>query len=142
MDRDDVPSAFWVAFAAANRALAAARDEALARHGVAAGQTAILGRLWASDGLSPGEVARSLDITTSAATSTASKMEATGLIERTVVDSHHVTLHLTARGRELEKIVEREMRTLGERALGSLTDTQRAQFVHLLREVRANLAGA
>jgi DNA-binding MarR family transcriptional regulator len=66
-------------------------------------------------------------------------MEAAGLVKRDAASSH-VTLHLTSRGRELEMIIERDMRTLGERALGSLTNVQRAQFVQLLREVRANLA--
>jgi DNA-binding MarR family transcriptional regulator len=141
VDRDDVPSSFWAAFSAANRALAGARDEALARHGIAIGQSAILGRLWAVDDQSPSDLARALDITTSAVTSTAAKMEAAGLLERTAVDSHHITLRLTARGRALEKIIERDMRTLGERALGSLTDAERSQLVRLLREVRASVAG-
>jgi DNA-binding MarR family transcriptional regulator len=141
VDRDDMSSAFWAAFSAANRALATARDEALARHGVAAGQAAILGRLWAADGQSPGELARALDLTTPAVTGTVTKMEAAGLIERTVVDSHHVSLHLTARGRALEKIIERDMRTLAERALGSMRDTERAELIRLLREIRTNVSG-
>ena len=140
MDRDDVSASFWAAFAAANRALGTARDEALARHGIAAGQSAILGRLWATDGQAPGEVARALDLTTSAVTSTTTKMEAAGLIERTAADAHHVTLHLTARGRALEKIIERDMRTLAERALGSLSNAERTELIRLLREVRASLS--
>ena len=141
VDRDDVPESFWTAFSAANRALAAGRDDAFARHGVAAGQSAILSRLWISDGQSPGELARALDLATSTVTSTATKMETAGLLRRVTTDARQVTLQLTGRGRELEKIIDREMRTLGERALGSLTDTERAQLVRLLRQVRAGLTG-
>lgn len=140
MDRDDVSASFWAAFAAANRALSTARDDALARHGIAAGQSAILGRLWAADDQPPGEVARALDMTTSAVTGTTTKMEAAGLIDRTATDAHHVTLRLTARGRALEKIIERDMRTLAERALGSLSDAERTELIRLLREVRASLS--
>jgi len=134
-------SGFWGAFWGASRAMTAARDAMLERHGVVAGQQAVLARLWASDegGLAPGDLARSLDLTTSAVTSLAGKMEAAGLLERASDDAHPVILQLTRRGRDLEKIFDREMRTLGERALGSLDDTERIQLTRMLRELRANL---
>jgi MarR family transcriptional regulator, organic hydroperoxide resistance regulator len=137
VDRDDIRPAFWAAFWGANRALSAARDGAFERHGVPAGQHAILTRLWLSDGQTPGELAKSLDITTSAVTNAAGKLEAADLITRYTAD-HHVTLNLTERGHELEKIIEREMRTVAERALGSLTDPERLHLIHYLRELRAN----
>jgi MarR family transcriptional regulator, organic hydroperoxide resistance regulator len=138
----DVRPAFWAAFWAASRTLTSARDAMLERHGVAAGQQAILSRLWATDDQSPGDLARSLDLTTSALTSTVSKMEEAGLLERRASDGHHVSLKLTRRGRDLEKIFDREMRRLGERALGSLDDADRVQLVRFLRDLRTNTAGA
>ena len=141
MDQDLRP-AFWAAFWAASRSLATARDAMLERHGVAAGQQAILSRLWASDDQAPGDLAKSLDLTTSALTSAAAKMEQAGLLIRRTADGHRVTLKLTRRGRDLEKIFDREMRRLGERVLGSMNDTERIQLIRFLRDLRANAAGA
>jgi len=133
-------AAFWGAFWGASRALTSARDAMLERHGVVAGQHAILARLWASDaGQAPGDLARSLDLTTSAVTSLAGKMEAAGLLERASDEAHPVILQLTRRGRDLEKIFDREMRRLGERALASLDEAERIQLTRLLRELRANV---
>jgi DNA-binding MarR family transcriptional regulator len=136
----DVRPAFWAAFWAASRTLTAARDAMLERHGVAAGQQVVLSRLWATDDQSPGDLAKALDLTTSALTRIAAKMEEAGLLERRSSDAHHVTLKLTRRGRELEKIFDREMRRLGERVLGSLDDTDRVQLIRSLRELRTNAA--
>jgi DNA-binding MarR family transcriptional regulator len=111
-------------------------------HGVAAGQQAILARLWAGDDQSPGDLAKSLDLTTSAVTRVALKMEEAGLLERWTTDDRHVTLRLTKRGRDLEKIFDREMRRLGERVLGSFPEADRAQLVRYLRALRANAVGA
>ena len=138
---DDVRPAFWAAFWSASRALSGARDAMLARHGVLPGQHAILARLWAADNQSLGDLARALDITTSAMTSAASKMEEGGLIERRTAGGQR-TLQLTRRGRDLEKILDREMRTLGERALGSLDQAARVRLIHYLRELRHNTAGS
>jgi DNA-binding MarR family transcriptional regulator len=141
VDHDDVRPAFWAAFWSASRALSAARDSMLELHGVAAGQQALLSRLWATDDQAPSDLARSLDMTTSAVTSLALKMEEAGLLERWTVDDRHVTLRLTERGTELEKIFDREMRRLGERVLGSFPDADRVQLVRYLRALRANAIG-
>lgn len=74
-------------------------------------------------------------------TSAASKMEEGGLIERRTAGGQR-TLQLTRRGRDLEKILDREMRTLGERALGSLDQPARVRLIHYLRELRHNAAGS
>ncbi len=139
---DEVRAAFWASFWSASRGLTQARDAMLARHGVVDGQHALLARLWAANDQTPTELAKSMDLSTSAVTSLATKMEAAGLVERKSVDGHHVTLTLTRRGRDLEKILDREMRTLGERALGSMDDTRRLELIRMLRELRANTAGA
>jgi DNA-binding MarR family transcriptional regulator len=139
---DDVRAAFWASFWSASRSLTQARDAMLERHGVVTGQHALLARLWAANDQTPSELAKSLDLSTSAVAGMATKMEAAGLVERRTADGHRVTLALTRRGRDLEKILDREMRTLGERALGSLDDTRRLELIRMLRELRANTAGA
>lgn len=112
----------------------------LERHGVVDGQHALLLRLWAANDQTPAEIAKSMDLSTAAVTGIATKMEAAGLVERRT-DGPKVTLNLTRRGRDLEKILDREMRTLGERALGSLDDPHRVELIRMLRELRANTAG-
>jgi MarR family transcriptional regulator, organic hydroperoxide resistance regulator len=138
---DDVRAAFWASFWSASRSLTQARDAMLERHGVVGGQHAVLVRLWAADDQTPTELGRSLDLSTSAVTGIVTKMESAGLVERRLADNH-VILRLTRRGRDLEKILDREMRTLGERALGSLDDAHRIELIRMLRELRANTAGA
>ena len=58
---DDPPAPdFQTAFWSAKHALSVATSAAFSRHGVHEGQQFILRRLWAEDGLTPGEVARRL----------------------------------------------------------------------------------
>ena len=137
--RDDLRSVFWSAFAGATRAVTRARDAMLERHGINTGQLSILARLWADDGLSPGEIARALDQPTAMVTGAAAEMEAAGLIQRQ--GGHPVTLRLTVRGREMEKIIDRDMRTLGEHVLSSFDDAERGQLIAFLRAVRTNASG-
>jgi DNA-binding MarR family transcriptional regulator len=139
---DDVRATFWAAFWSAGRSLTQARDAMLERHGVAGGQHAVLARLWTASDQTPAELGKALDLSTSAVTGMITKMETAGLVERHPADGNRITLRLTRRGRDLEKILEREMRTLGERALGSLDDAQRVELIHMLRELRANTAGS
>ena len=70
-------------------------------------------------------------------------MEAAGLLVRRPhpTDARLVRLHLTDRGRTLEKTVADEMRRLGERALATLSAGERAALVRYLGEIRRNLSG-
>lgn len=51
-----------------------------------------------------------------------------------------VRIHLTDRGRHLQKVLDEEMRRLSERALASLDEDERASFIRLLDQLRRNLA--
>ena len=136
---DRFQEAFW----AAKKAMAEAGEAAFHRHGVHSGQQWLLRCLWAEDGLSPGEVARRLDLATPTVTKAASRMEVAGLLVRRPhpTDARLVRLHLTDRGRGLEKTVADEMHRLAERALATLTPEERAALVWYLAEIRRNLSG-
>jgi MarR family transcriptional regulator, organic hydroperoxide resistance regulator len=134
---DDFQSAFWDA----KRAIAQAAEAAYNRHGVRAGQQFILRCLWHTDGQTPGQVAKRLDLATPTVTRAATRMEAAGLLHRAPhpSDARLVRLCLTAKGRALESTIAEEMRHLTTRALDGLDADQRKAFVAALQTVRANL---
>jgi MarR family transcriptional regulator, organic hydroperoxide resistance regulator len=136
-DSDDFQTAFW----SAKHALAHASATAFARHGVHEGQQYVLRCLWQEDGLSPGEIARRLGLTTPTVTRAATRMEAAGLLRREPHpgDRRLVRLRLTDRGRELEKDIDEQTRQLTERALATLGAGERAALVRALRQIRRNL---
>jgi MarR family transcriptional regulator, organic hydroperoxide resistance regulator len=74
---DDQPAPdFQTAFWSAKHALSVATSVAFSRHGVHEGQQFILRRLWAQDGLTPGDIARRLGLATPTVTRAATRMEA------------------------------------------------------------------
>ena len=137
MAADEFQAAFW----AAKRALSDASELAFRRHGVRAGQQYILLTLWTEDGLTPGEVARRLDLATSTVTRACMRMEAAGLLVRRPHpgDGRLVRLCLTERGRALRQAIDEETVGLTERALGSLDDAERERFVDFLARMREGL---
>jgi DNA-binding MarR family transcriptional regulator len=118
-----------------------AAEQAYNRHGVRPGQQFILHQLWEEDGLTPGELARRLDIAVPTVTRTATRMEAAGILRREPhpTDARLVRLHLTDRGWELKDLMAKEVADLTERALTTLDTAEREQSVRFLHEVRANL---
>lgn len=139
---DDPTGDFQPVFWATKRVLANASAAAFARHGVHEGQQYILLCLWEEDGLTPGEVASRLGLSTPTVTRATSRMEAAGLLRRAPHDQdrRRVRLLLTERGQALERTIGREMRNLSERALASLDPSERVALVRSLSQVRRNLA--
>ena len=139
-DDEDFQASFWNA----KRALMDASETAFRRHGVRAGQQHILRVLWSEDCLTPGEIARRLDLTTATVSKMTSRMQATGLVERRPhpSDRRLVRVCLTERGRALEEVIDEEKRRVTERALGTLGTAERRQLVHWLEEIRRNLDAA
>jgi DNA-binding MarR family transcriptional regulator len=135
---DEFQAVFW----ATKRALAEAADVAYRRHGVRDGQQFLLMALWQDDGLSPGELARRLGLATPTVTRAAIRMEAAGLVTRTpdLSDRRLVRIHLTERGRDLQRVIDKEMRALSDRALATLTDEQRTTLIEALELIRRNLS--
>jgi DNA-binding MarR family transcriptional regulator len=134
---------FQTAFWSAKRAMAEASEAAFQRHGVRSGQQWILRRLWDEDGLTPGEVARRLELSTPTVTKAAMRMEAAGLLARRPdpKDARLVRLFLSDRGRALEKTIAGEMDQLAERSLATLSEEECATLVHALATIRRNLTG-
>lgn len=133
----DFQTAFW----SAKHALAHATAAAFARHGVHEGQQWVLRCLWQEDGLSPGEIARRLGLSTPTVTRAATRMAAAGLLRREPhpSDRRLVRLRLTDRGRELEKVLDAETRRLTERALAAFSPAEREALVTALDRIRRNL---
>ena len=134
---DDFQTAFW----SAKHTLAHVSAAAFARHGVYEGQQFVLRCLWREDGLSPGEIARRLGLSTPTVTRTATRMTAAGLLRREPhpSDRRLVRLTLTDRGRELEKILDEETNRLTERALAGFSPAEREALVAALTRIRRNL---
>jgi MarR family transcriptional regulator, organic hydroperoxide resistance regulator len=135
---DDFQTAFW----GAKRAMAVAAEAAYNRHGVRSGQQFILRCLWEQDGLTPGEIARRLELATPTVTRAATRMEAAGLLRRSPhpTDARLVRLVLTDRGRELESVIAEEMHKLSEKALHGLSAAEREQLLRFLQEIRVNVS--
>jgi DNA-binding MarR family transcriptional regulator len=133
---------FQTAFWAARRALDTAGEAALQRYGVRSGQQWVLRCLWSQDGLTPGEVARRLGLSTPTVTKAATRMAAAGLLSRRPhpSDARLVRLYLTGRGRELEATVDAEMQRLAERALAGIEPADRETLVGCLATIRRNLS--
>ena len=134
---DNFQTAFWEA----KRAFAMAAEAAYNRHGVRSGQQFILRCLWHTDGQTPGEVAKRLNLATPTVTRAATRMEAAGLLRRAPhpSDARLVRLCLTAKGRALESTIAEEMRRLTARALDGLDATERKALIAALHTVRDNL---
>jgi MarR family transcriptional regulator, organic hydroperoxide resistance regulator len=134
---DDFQTAFW----SAKHALAHASAAAFARHGVYEGQQFVLRCLWREDGLSPGEIARRLGLSTPTVTRAATRMAAAGLLRREPhpSDRRLVRLLLTDRGRDMEKAIDEETTRLTERALATFTAAEREALVTALARIRRNL---
>lgn len=127
-------------FTRASKLLRAAADEAMSAHGVRVGQNIVLEVLWATDGLTPSEVAQHTQLATPTVVNTATRMERDGLLVRgrDPHDARLVRLYLTDHGRSIRAAVEQARDDLADRATATLTDAERR---HLTRAL-AKIAGA
>jgi DNA-binding MarR family transcriptional regulator len=124
-------------FTRAHKLLRAAADEAMSRHGVRVGQNLVLAVLWEADGLTPGELAARLHLTTPTIVNTATRMEEAGLLTRVrdPDDGRLVRLYLTERARAAQRPVEEERRLLERRATATLTDEERRHLHSALTKI-------
>jgi MarR family transcriptional regulator, organic hydroperoxide resistance regulator len=134
-------SDFIPLFTRAAKLMRGAADAAMSRHGVRVGQNLVLEALWRSDGLTPGELAQRLHVTTPTVVKMATRMEAAGLLtrRRDSRDARLVRLYLSERGRSLRDVIERELRQLEARALASLDGEERRRLERALTKVIGNL---
>jgi len=134
---------FLTLFTRASKLLREAADQSMGQHGVRVGQNIVLEALWEEDGLTPGEVAGRIDVTTPTVVNTATRMELAGLLERRPDphDARLVRLFLTRRARAVRTAVERERDELEQRATANLTPAERRQLNAALRKIVRTLEG-
>src|SRR5215217_981629 len=134
-------SEFLALFTRAAKLTRARADEAFSRHGVRLGQNLLLAALADEDGLTPGELAQRLQVSTPTIVKMATRMESSGLLVRTrdSADARLVRLYLTDHGRAVHGPVEDERLRLQERAIAGLSDTQRRELETALAHVIRNL---
>jgi MarR family transcriptional regulator for hemolysin len=133
---------FLTLFTRAHKLLRNAADDAMSRHGVRVGQNLVLEVLWREDGLTPGDLAHRLRVTTPTVVKSATRMEAAGLLtrRRDTEDARLVRLHLTEYARSIQGVIERERRDLEVRATATLTDEERAHLHRALAKIIRELA--
>jgi DNA-binding MarR family transcriptional regulator len=134
-------SEFLTLFTRASKLIRAAADDAYGRHGVRLGQNLLLAALADEDGLTPGELAQRLQVTTPTIVKMATRMETAGLLRRTRddKDARLVRIYLTDRGRAAHGPIEDERLRLQERAIAGLSDSERRELERTLAHVIRNL---
>jgi MarR family transcriptional regulator for hemolysin len=134
-------SEFSALFTRAAKLMRSAADAALSRHGVRVGQNLVLAALAEEDGLTPGELARRLHVTTPTIVKMATRMEPTGLItrRRDTQDARLVRLYLTDHARSLVGPIEQELHRLQEHATANLTSAERRHLEAALAKIIENL---
>lgn len=120
-----------------NKAVRAVADARMRRHGLHLGQDHLLALLWTHDGQTPGQIAAALGVTTPTVVKAATRMSASGLLERRPDEQDHrlVRLWLTDAGRALQGPVEAERRRLEQELTAPLDPREREQLLAALAKV-------
>jgi DNA-binding MarR family transcriptional regulator len=120
-----------------SKAVRAAAEARLRRHGLHLGQDHLLALLWAQDGRTPGELAAALEVSTPTVVKAATRMTTAGLLERRPDARDHrlVRIWLTPAGRALQLPIEQERRRLEEELTAALTPAERDQLLAALAKV-------
>jgi DNA-binding MarR family transcriptional regulator len=121
----------------ASKALRALAEADMRRLGLHLGQNHMLALLWDSDGMTPGEIAAALQVTTPTVVKMATRMSSTGLLTRRRDDRDNrlVRLWLTDAGRALRQPVEAEREALEAKVTAGLTEAERDQLMAALGKV-------
>jgi MarR family transcriptional regulator for hemolysin len=124
-------------FTRAHKLLRAAADDAMRQHGVRVGQNLVLEVLWETDGLTPGELAARMHVTTPTIVNTATRMEKAGLLtrRRDATDARLVRLFLTEQARAAQVPIEEARQRLEQRATATLTDEERRHLRSALTKI-------
>jgi DNA-binding MarR family transcriptional regulator len=115
----------------------------LAGYGLQRPQNLVLDALFERDGLTPGEIAAHLEVSGPTAVKMAQRMEANGLVQRRRddPDGRLVRVYLSARGREVQAPIQREIDRIAEHALAGVSPRSHETLRRTLETVRKNLAG-
>jgi DNA-binding MarR family transcriptional regulator len=140
----DLPPALLRAVAKAYKAINAELARRLEPHGVHPGQDYLLEHLWRKDGQPIGVLAERIGSEVPTLVRTVTRMEAAGLVRRDPdpADRRRVIVRLTRRGRRLESVVPAILAEVTELATVGMTESERADLVRLLGEVRESVRPA
>jgi MarR family transcriptional regulator, organic hydroperoxide resistance regulator len=124
-------------FTRASKLLRAAADDAMSAHGVRVGQNIVLEALWDTDGLTPGQIAQRVGLTTPTVVNTTTRMEGAGLVVRRPDphDARLVRVHLTEHGLSVRGVIEAERDGLARRATAGLTKDERRHLHTSLQKI-------
>lgn len=130
-------------FTRASKLLRGAADRAVSPHGVRLGQNLVLEVLWDTDGLTPGEVAQRLHVSTPAMVQAATRMETAGLLtrQRDPDDARLVRLYLTERARRIREPMLAARAELHRRATARLTPDELHHLHSALTKIIQEFAG-
>lgn len=128
-------------FTRASKLMRGAADAGMSRYGVRVGQNLVIDVLAADDGLTPGELAERLNVTTPTIVKMATRMEAAGLVtrRRDEKDARLVRLYLTDHARSLHGLVEEELKRLQKHATAGLSSEERRHLERALTKIIRNL---
>jgi DNA-binding MarR family transcriptional regulator len=105
------------------------------------GQPKILDYLKEHNGSSQKEIAAGCHIEAGSLTSVLSRMEEKGMIERKMLNGNRRSLYvfLTAEGKRLQKMVDKEFRTLEEKVFEGVSNEERKEFMRVFAQIYKNL---
>lgn len=128
-------------FASVSRLLKAETERRVVGYGVHAGQQLVLELLWERDGRTPGELADTLNVQRSTISQAVARLAAAGLIRQDEddADQRSYRVWLTPQGRDLQGTLSHIMAGLARDALSRLSDSDQAELMRLLGQIRVAL---
>lgn len=115
-------------------------EQRLAKHGLTAPQWAVLARLWEENVQSPSVIGRNLHFDRPTITGIVDRLEKKGLVRKTreAEDRRVVRIHLTARGREMERQLPPYAREVNRVAAQGMSEAEVERLKGSLRRIWDN----
>lgn len=126
------------------RSFSGLREQHTREYGISSGQWTFLRELWREDGISQRELSRRIAMRDATTAVTLRTLERAGLVRRDVNhrDRREILVHLTPRGRNLEKRLMPATAEIQALATRNLSDAEVNALRRLMLHVIDNLAGA
>lgn len=125
------------------RSMKRALDAKLSSYGITSPQFIILSSLWAEEGVALRVLGERLYFDNPTLTGIVDRMERDGLLERkrSLEDRRVITIHLTAKGRELRGSIGHLAFQIDNEVLAGFTTTEQQELFHLLHRIWMKLNG-